>query len=50
MLRLSPPRYSRITDSNTFEKHAGGSELNVVAGASLLGLRTGIITKFHATI
>ena len=28
-----------------FEKRAGGSELNVASGISLLGLRTGVITK-----
>ncbi len=44
MLRLSPPRYCRISDSEIFEKRAGGSELNVAAGAALLGLKTGIIS------
>ncbi len=45
MLRLSTPSFGRITHSESFEKSAGGSELNVVAGISMLGLRTGIITK-----
>lgn len=45
MLRLSPPSKERISHSETFEKMAGGSELNVVAGISMLGLRTGMITK-----
>lgn len=45
MLRLSPPSCERITHSEIFEKSAGGSELNVVAGLSMLGIRTGIITK-----
>ncbi len=45
MLRLSPPRHVRMVDSEIFEKRAGGSELNVVAGAAMLGLRTGIISK-----
>jgi 2-dehydro-3-deoxygluconokinase len=45
MLRLSPPAKERISYSETFEKRAGGSELNVVSGLSMLGLRTGIITK-----
>ena len=45
MLRLSPAGKERISYSETFEKKAGGSELNVVAGISSLGLRTGIITK-----
>ncbi len=45
MLRLSPPGKERISYSEAFEKKAGGSELNVVSGISMLGLRTGIITK-----
>ena len=45
MLRLSPPRHDRITDSDVFEKRAGGAELNVGGGVALLGLRTGIISK-----
>ena len=45
MLRLSPVGCERISHSETFEKNAGGSELNVVSGISMLGLRTGIITK-----
>lgn len=45
MLRLSPGRMERISHCETFEKKAGGSELNVVSGISMLGLRTGIITK-----
>ena len=45
MLRLSPVGRDRISYCETFEKKAGGSELNVVSGVSMLGLRTGIITK-----
>ncbi|MBR2473718.1 MAG: sugar kinase [Clostridia bacterium] len=45
MLRLSPVGKERISHCETFEKKAGGSELNVVSGLSMLGLRTGIITK-----
>ncbi len=45
MLRLSPVGKERISHSETFEKKAGGSELNVVSGISMLGMRTGIITK-----
>ena len=45
MLRLSPVGKERISHCETFEKKAGGSELNVVAGMSMLGERTGIITK-----
>ena len=36
MLRLSPPDKEKISQSETFEKNAGGSELNVVSGAAML--------------
>lgn len=45
LLRLSPPGNERIVRGSTFDKQIGGAELNVVSGASLLGLRTGIISK-----
>ncbi len=45
MLRLSPPGKEKISQSETFEKNAGGSELNVVSGSAMLGLHNGIITK-----
>ncbi len=48
LLRLSPPHKERILAGEVFEKRAGGSELNVVSGVSLLGLRTGVITKIPA--
>ncbi len=45
MLRLSPPSSERLVRGDIFEKRAGGAELNVASGVSLLGLRTGIISK-----
>lgn len=45
MLRLSPPSKEKISQSEIFEKTAGGSELNVVSGAAMLGVRSAIITK-----
>lgn len=45
MLRLSPNNNERLTGGYMFEKRAGGAELNVASGISLLGLRTGIISK-----
>ncbi|MCR5099755.1 MAG: sugar kinase [Butyrivibrio sp.] len=48
MLRLSPPNYERMTRGDVFDKRAGGSELNVASGVSLLGLRTGIISRLPA--
>ena len=38
MLRLSPPDKEKISQSEVFEKNAGGSELNVVSGAAMLGI------------
>lgn len=48
LLRLSPPGNERIVQGDIFEKHIGGAELNVVSGVSLLGLRTGMISKLPA--
>lgn len=45
LLRLSPPNNDRIVRGDTFEKHVGGAELNVASGVSLMGLRSGIISK-----
>jgi 2-dehydro-3-deoxygluconokinase len=45
LMRLSPPNKERILAGEVFEKRAGGSELNVVSGVALLGLRSGVITK-----
>ena len=45
LLRLSPPNNERIDRGDVFEKRIGGAELNVVSGVSLLGLRTGLISK-----
>lgn len=48
LLRLSPPSNERLVRGDSFEKQVGGAELNVVSGVSLLGLRTGIISKLPA--
>ncbi len=45
MLRLSPDSKEKISTSEAFNKNAGGSELNVVSGAAMLGVRSAIITK-----
>lgn len=45
LLRLSAPVNDRMISGSSFEKRAGGAELNVVSGISLMGLRTGIISK-----
>ena len=45
LLRLSPPDNERIVSGETFQKQVGGAELNVVSGVSILGLRTGVVSK-----
>ena len=45
MLRLSSPDKQTISQGDIFIKNAGGSELNVVSDAAVLGIRGGIITK-----
>ena len=45
LLRLSPPGNERLVRGDALDKQVGGAELNVVSGVSLLGLRTGIISK-----
>lgn len=49
LLRLSPPDNERIVRGDVFEKQVGGAELNVVSGVSLLGLRSGIISRIPDT-
>lgn len=48
LLRLSPPDNERLTRGETLQKRVGGAELNVASGVSLLGLRTGVISKLPA--
>ena len=48
MLRLTAPQKEKISQSETFEKGAAGTELNVASGAAMLGARTAIITKLPA--
>ncbi|MBQ9764815.1 MAG: sugar kinase [Lachnospiraceae bacterium] len=48
LLRLSPAGNERLVRGENFQKQVGGAELNVVSGSSLLGLRTGIISKLPA--
>ncbi len=45
LLRLSPPGNDRLMRGESFVKQVGGAELNVLTGVSLMGLRTGIISK-----
>ncbi|HWT26343.1 MAG TPA: sugar kinase [Mobilitalea sp.] len=45
LLRLSPLSDERLVRGDLLQKQTGGAELNVVSGASMLGLHTGIISK-----
>lgn len=45
MLRLSPPGTDKISQSYSFDKKAGGAELNVASGSAILGIRSALITK-----
>ena len=45
LLRLSPANDNRLVAGGSLETHIGGAEMNVVSGASLLGLNTGFLTK-----
>jgi len=45
MLRLSPVGYRRLEQADRFEINVGGSELNVAAGISRLGLSSSWISK-----
>lgn len=45
LLRLSPTDNERLCGGDVLRRQLGGAELNVAAGVSLLGLKTGIISK-----
>ncbi|MEM2143286.1 MAG: sugar kinase [Candidatus Thorarchaeota archaeon] len=45
MLRLSPPDFMRIEQTNSFVARAGGAELNVAVACARLGLRAAYVTK-----
>lgn len=45
MLRLVPPDYQRLEQTDRFSVTIGGSELNVAAGVNRLGLRSTWISK-----
>lgn len=45
LLRFSPDQNNRLAKASTLNIQAGGAELNVASGVSILGLNTAIITK-----
>lgn len=45
LLKLAAPVNERLVRGDVLKKQAGGAELNVISGSSILGLKTGIISK-----
>lgn len=45
MLRLSPPDFKRLEQTNLFDAQVGGGELNVAAGVARLGLKSAWVSK-----
>ena len=45
MIRLSPPGFRRLEQTNLLEVNVGGSELNVAVAAQRLGLKTAYVTR-----
>jgi 2-dehydro-3-deoxygluconokinase len=44
LLRLSPPNYSKLSKTNTFNVYYGGAEANVVASLSIFGQDTTFVS------
>lgn len=44
LLRLSPPNYSKLSKTNTFNAYYGGAEANVVASLSIFGQETTFVS------
>lgn len=49
LLRLSPPSNERIVRDSVLERQVGGAELNVASVVSLMGLRSGVISRIPDT-
>ncbi len=45
MLRLSPPDFQRLEQTDSFDLKIGGGELNVAVGVSRLGLKSAWVSK-----
>ena len=45
MIRLSPPDHQRLEQTELFNVHVGGSELNTAVAAQRLGLQTAYVTR-----
>ncbi|HEX5411420.1 MAG TPA: PfkB family carbohydrate kinase, partial [Terriglobia bacterium] len=40
MIRLAPPHFQRLEQTNSLDVQVGGGELNVAVGVSRLGLKS----------
>lgn len=45
MIRLSPPSFQRLEQTNSLDVNVGGAELNVAVAAQRLGLRCAYVTR-----
>jgi len=45
MIRLSPPNFMRIEQTNSFDVNVGGTELNTCVGVARFGLKTAWVSK-----
>ncbi len=45
MVRLSPPHFQRLEQTQSLDVNAGGAELNVAVGVSRLGLKSAWVSK-----
>jgi len=45
MLRLSPPNFMRLEQTNIFDVNVGGTELNTCVGVARFGLKTAWVTR-----
>jgi 2-dehydro-3-deoxygluconokinase len=45
MIRLAPPNYQRLEQTNTLDVQVGGGELNVAVGVSRLGLKSAWVSR-----
>lgn len=45
MIRLSPPNFQRLEQTNSLDVNVGGAELNVAVAAQRLGLRCAYVTR-----
>jgi 2-dehydro-3-deoxygluconokinase len=45
MVRLSPPHFQRLEQTQSFDVHVGGAELNVATGVTRFGLKSAWVSK-----